>query len=190
MTKRLVFTVTNDLNYDQRMIRICGSLAAAGYRVTLVGRKMRDSPPLRNQSFAQKRLHCFFKRGKSFYAEYSIRLFFYLFFKRMDGICAIDLDTILPCYFISRLKHITRIYDAHELFTEMKEVVSRPQIYRFWKRIEKYTVPKFRNGYTVNQPIADEFNKMYHVDYAVIRNLPLLKPLSIPSKKEKYILYQ
>src|SRR5690242_13208129 len=43
---KIVLTVTNDLNYDQRMIRICSSLASHGYQVLLVGRKMHASPPL------------------------------------------------------------------------------------------------------------------------------------------------
>ena len=75
-------------------------------------------------------------------------------------------------------------------FCEMKEIVTRPSIYKSWKKIEKFTVPNFKYGYTVNDPIAREFNKMYGVKYKVIRNLPVLKPLTIPSKKEKYILYQ
>ncbi|MBK5269990.1 MAG: glycosyltransferase, partial [Bacteroidia bacterium] len=98
--------------------------------------------------------------------------------------------TILPCYFISKIRRVKRVYDAHELFCEMKEVISRPAIYHIWKRIERFSVPKFRNGYTVNKPIAEEFKKMYGVEYAVIRNLPLLKDLTVPEKKEKYILYQ
>ena len=188
--KRFFFSVTNDLAYDQRMIRICTSLAEEGYAVTLVGRKLTNSKPLQSQPFRQKRIRCFFKKGKAVYAEYNIRLFFYLIFKKMDLICAIDLDTILPCYFISKIKKVPRVYDAHELFCEMKEIVTRPNIYRVWKRIEKFAVPEFRYGYTVNQPIADEFKKMYDVDYTVIRSLPVLRPLSIPEKNEKYILYQ
>src|SRR5690242_5506869 len=104
--KRLIFTVTNDLNYDQRMIRICNSLAKAGHKVLLIGRKKKDSVHLQSQSFKQKRLHCLFQKGKWFYAEYNIRLFIYLLFKKADLICAIDLDTILPCYRISKLKGI------------------------------------------------------------------------------------
>ncbi len=125
-----------------------------------------------------------------FYAEYNIRLFIYLLFKKMDCICAIDLDTILPCYYISKMKNVKRVYDAHELFCEMKEVVSRPAIYRMWKRIERYTVPYFPLGYTVNQPIADEFKKMYGVNYEVIRNIAVLKEIQPIEKKEKFILYQ
>jgi glycosyltransferase involved in cell wall biosynthesis len=72
----------------------------------------------------------------------------------------------------------------------MKEIVQRPAIYRIWKNIEKKTVPSFDFGYTVNQPIAEEFRKMYNRDYGVIMNVPVLRPLVIPAKKEKYILYQ
>ena len=186
----IYFTVTNDLTYDQRMIRICNSLANAGYKIILVGRKQKRSIALTSQSFLQKRLYCFFEKGKLFYAEYNLKLFIYLLFKKTNAICAIDLDTILPCYFISKIKNTKRIYDAHELFCEMKEIVSRPSVYSIWKEIEKYSVPKFKNGYTVNQLIAKEFNKMYGVNYEVIRSVALKKDVVIPEKIEKYILYQ
>lgn len=186
----IIFTVTTDLSYDQRMIRICTSLCQAGYDVLLVGRKLRSSIPLTDQPFRQKRISCLFEKGKLFYAEYNIRLFFYLLFKKMDCIGAIDLDTILPCYLISGIKKAKRVYDAHELFCEMKEIVTRPAIYKLWKKIERYTVPKFKLGYTVNQPIADEFEKMYGVHYEVIRNIALLKEIAPAEKKEKFILYQ
>jgi len=186
----IYFTVTNDLSYDQRMIRICTSLARAGYQTKLIGRKVNTSIPLIEQPFMQKRINCFFNKGRLFYAEYNARLFFYLLFKKMNCICAIDLDTVLPCYSISKLKRVQRVYDAHELFCEMKEIVTRPLIYKAWKRIEKFTVPKFKKGYTVNQLIADEFKKMYNRDYEVIRSIALKYDLKIPDKKEKYILYQ
>lgn len=188
--KHLVFAVTNELNYDQRMIRICTSLANAGYRVTLIGRRWMGTPALVPRPFQQKRLFCFFRTGKLSYLEYNLRLFFYLLFKKADGVCAIDLDTILPFYFISRIKGIPRVYDAHELFCEMKEVVTRPAVYKIWKWVERYTVPKFKHGYTVNAPIASEFKLTYGVKYEVIRNVPVLHPLVIPDKPEKFILFQ
>ena len=184
------FTVTTDLSYDQRMIRICTSLQQAVFDVTLVGRKKSDSIPLTDQPYKQERLHCLFEKGKMFYVEYNIRLFFYLLFKRMDGICAIDLDTILPCYWISLIKKIPRIYDAHELFCEMKEIVTRPGIYKIWKWIERRTVPHFKHGYTVNQPIANEFAKMYDSHFEVIRNISSYKLDNGNTPKEKFILYQ
>jgi glycosyltransferase involved in cell wall biosynthesis len=72
----------------------------------------------------------------------------------------------------------------------MKEVVTRPKIYRAWKKVEKKTVPKFKFGYTVNNLIRDEFKKLYQRNYEVIRSLPYLKPLQVREKKERYILYQ
>lgn len=187
--KRLVFTVTNDLNYDQRMIKICTSLQRYGYAVLLVGRSDKSAPPLMPQPFHQKRLYCFFSKGKLFYAEYNLRLFFCLLFLRMDLVCAIDLDTILPCYLVSRLRKKKRVYDAHELFCEMKEVVTRPAVYRVWKRLERLTVPKFTFGYTVSPPIQVVYEKEYKVSYELIMNVPFPQ-LELPPEPENFILYQ
>jgi glycosyltransferase involved in cell wall biosynthesis len=170
----LVFTVTNDLSYDQRMQRICTSLAAKGYDVLLVGPKRPSSIPLKGEPFRQKRLPCWCQKGPWFYAEYNIRLFFYLLFLQSNLVCAIDLDTILPCYFVSVIKKKKRVYDAHELFTEMKEIIQRPAILDTWRKIERFAVPKFKNGYTVNQSLASELYRRYGVKYEVTRNLPVL----------------
>ncbi len=186
----IVFTVTNDLSYDQRMIRICTSLANAGYDVTLVGRQRKSSIALKQQPFRQERLFCFFEKGKLFYFEYNLRLLFFLLFKKTIGICAIDLDTILPVYLVSRWRNTTRIYDAHELFCEMKEIVTRPRIYNIWKWIEKQTVPHFKYGYTVNQPIADEFAKMYNRRYEVIRSIAVYNEINQQLPRKKFVLYQ
>jgi len=171
------------------MIRICSTLSSAGYIIVLVGRTKSNSLVFEKMPFVQKRLPGIFSKGWLFYAEYNIRLFFFLLFKKMDGICAIDLDTIIPCYLISKLKNIKRVYDAHELFCEMKEIVSRPRIYKVWKWIEKNTVPHFKNGYTVSLPIAEEFYKLYACNYEVIRNVALYEP-GYREKKEKIIIYQ
>jgi glycosyltransferase involved in cell wall biosynthesis len=188
--QRIIFTVTTDLTYDQRMQRICTSLAQAGYKVLLVGRVKKNSIPLSPQPYQQKRLNCLFDKGKLFYTAYNLRLFIYLLFKKTDAICAIDLDSILPCYFASAFTHTIRIYDAHELFCEMKEIATRPGIYKVWKAIEKFALPKFPKGYTVNQPIADEFKAMYGVQYQVIRNIALLRDFEPIENAEKYLLYQ
>lgn len=188
--KTIFLTVTTDLTYDQRMIRICTTLAKNGYKIILVGRELRGSVPLTGKPFHQKRLFCYFSTGKAMYIEFNIRLFLYLILQKMDAICAIDLDTILPCYAVSVIKKVPRVYDAHELFCEMKEVVTRPGIYRIWKGIERFAVPKFGYGYTVNEVIAQEFFTMYKREYQVIRNVPVYRPLVIAPKKERFILYQ
>lgn len=108
----------------------------------------------------------------------------------MNGICAIDLDTILPCLLVSKLKSIPRIYDAHEFFTEMKEVRRRPAIQKIWMFIEKYAVPRFEFGYTVSESLAGIFNSKYNRNFITIRNLPVLREMPKHARKEKFILYQ
>jgi hypothetical protein len=181
--KKIFLTVTNNLVYDQRMQRICVSLASAGYRVTLVGCDRKGSPPLSPMPFQQVRLPIKNEKGKLFYLEYNYKLYKYLVNEDMDALCAIDLDTIVPVYLASKKKGIPRMYDAHEFFTEMIEVKRRPHIHYVWKQIEKWLVPKFQFGYTVGQAIADDLKQLYGVRYVLVRNMPhFTQPLNIKGK--------
>jgi glycosyltransferase involved in cell wall biosynthesis len=178
------------LNYDQRMTRICNSLSLQ-YNIVLIGKKYARSIPLTKKTFAQFRIKCFFKMGKAAYIEFNLKLLFYLLFHYADCICAIDLDTIVPVMMVSTLKRCKRVYDAHELFTEMKEVVTRPSIQKVWRWVEKSTVPHFPAGYTVSQSISDIFNREYGVHYEVVRNMPERTPADTSIKTgERFILYQ
>jgi glycosyltransferase involved in cell wall biosynthesis len=177
--------------YDQRMMRICTSLHGAGYDVTLVGRTHSKSPELKAQPYKQTRFRCWFEKGKMFYVEYNIKLFFVLLFSHVDVYGAIDLDSILPNLWASKLRRKKRVYDAHELFCEMQEITSRPAIYKVWKKIESYAVPQFGLGYTIGDLYAQEFKKLYHVQYEVVRNATILNDRKIePKAKPTYILYQ
>ena len=187
---RVIFTVTNDLNYDQRMIRIGNSLVKEGWQVKLIGRKFTNSGPLQKKNYEQKRLFLFFKKSFGFYFEYNLKLFFYLLFQKSDVLCCIDLDTMIPVFFTAILRRKIKVYDAHEYFSQQKEIITRPHIYRFWHFIEKTFLPKFKNGYTVSEEISNEFSKKYDVKYEVIRNVPLLKDLSVLPSKQNIIIYQ
>src|SRR5688572_15321709 len=156
------------------MMRICGSMRGAGYDVLLVGRKRSSSLPLTETIYKCIRLNCWFEKGKLFYAEYNLRLFFFLLFRKTDCICAIDLDTIIPCYLVSKVKGVRRVLDAHEYFSQLDEVLSRPGIYRIWHWVERTMMPRFKNGYTVCKSLAIEFEKHYGVRYDVIRSVPVL----------------
>ena len=192
--KKIICTVTNDLNYDQRMQRICTSLQQNGYNVTLVGVQRKKTLPLFPQQFNQKRISIFFETGFLFYAEYNLKLFFYLLFTRTNAICAIDLDTIIPCYFISVLKQKIRVYDAHEIFTEMKEVLENKKTLWFWTTVEKLCVPRFNNGYTVNKFMQDEFYKRYKKRYEIVRNIPVKESQKVNQSESQstnsFIIYQ
>lgn len=189
MRKKLIFAVTSDLTYDQRMERICSTLSEAGFDVTIVGRGKPDSVALTQRAYVQKRLSCFWNKGKLFYIEYNTRLLFFLLFRRADVLCAIDLDTIVPCYVVGRLKGQRLVYDAHEYYTEVIEVVDRPRIQKFWRMIERYFVPKYDAAYTVSESIASIFTSMYKLPFEVIRNTPFLRELPEHPKKERYLVY-
>jgi glycosyltransferase involved in cell wall biosynthesis len=125
-----------------------------------------------------------------FYAEYNFRLFFYLLFKKCDAICAIDADTLMAVFLASSLRKKKRLYDAHEYFSQMKEVISRPKVHRIWQRIEKRYIPKFPNGYTVSESISKEFERLYSVKYETIRNLPHYGEYPAGDRSQKNIIYR
>jgi glycosyltransferase involved in cell wall biosynthesis len=189
--KRIIFTVTNDLSYDQRMQKICRSLCKAGYDVELVGRKLNTSIPFKGEPFRQKRLRCLFNKGKLFYVEYNLRLLVYLLLKQFDALCAIDLDTISPVYIAGKLKGARLIYDAHEYFTEVPEVINRPLTKFVWKLVERTFVPRFDLFYTVSPGLAALYEKQYGKQVDLIMNVPLLLPESEkPLAPGPFILYQ
>lgn len=171
------------------MQRICDSLQKNNFNVLLVGRLRSFSKPLPNFSFQTKRISCFFTKGKFFYLEFNLRLFFFLLFKKTDIYGAIDLDTIIPHFLISRMKNKAMVYDAHEFFTEVPEVVLRPKIQKMWASIEKWIVPKLKYAYTVNHSLAKLFKDKYNVPFEVIQNASLLYPTLPKTSDEKYLIY-
>ena len=198
--KRIIFTVTNDLNHDQRMLRICTSMSEAGFSVLLVGRKKKNSKPLSTQPYKQHRMNLIFEKGKLFYLEYNLRLFFFLLFSRFNLVCGIDLDSIVPCILISKLKGKKCVYDAHEIFTETPEVERRPAIKKIWLRVEKISVKRIVKGICVSDGLKDYFFQKYGKEFSVVRNFPTrLKTEALESARlqtvpshanEKMILYQ
>ncbi|WP_345056991.1 glycosyltransferase [Hymenobacter glaciei] len=190
LAPRLVFAVTTDLCFDQRMQRICGSLAAAGYRVQLVGWQRPASPPLTPQPYAQHRLRGWFQKGKLFYLEYNLRLLLYLLGQRAAAWCACDLDTTLPMWLRARLGGQPLVYDAHELFTEVPEVVARPAVQRLWRAVERFIVPRARLAYTVGPALARLFEVRYGRPVGVVRNVSRYAREPFLATAGSYILYQ
>lgn len=195
--KRAIISVTNDLVTDRRIDKTSLALIKAGFSVAMVGRRKRDSLPLEEREYYTKRMFLFFEKGPLFYMEYTIRLFFYLLFHKSDLLVSNDLDTLLPSYLVSRLKKKPLIYDTHEYYTGVPELVNRPFVRHFWKRIEKWIFPKLDNIITVNKSIASLYNKEYNVEIKVVRNIPpkpdslknlSRKELGLPEKKPIILL--
>ena len=181
--KRAIVSVINDLVTDQRVNKSCLALRKVGYEVLLVGRQQRKSPPMDERPYATHRMKLIFEKGPFFYAEYNIRLFFFLLFHRADLLLSNDLDTVLPNFFVSRLKRVRMVYDSHEYFTETPELVNRPRVQRVWKRIEEFVLPKLDGMITVCNSIAELFRDKYRLKVDVIRNIPLRSAL--PPKVDK-----
>ena len=190
--KKILFTVTNDLNYDQRMIRICTTLKNEGYDILLIGRSKKNSPAIHPQNFDQHRLKCIFEKGKGFYIEYNIRLFFYLLFHSFDAICSIDLDTVLPGLFTAKLKRKIAIFDAHELFTEVPELNHRPSVKKIWQTVERFAIKRYQYAYTVCESLQKQYQKTYNTNFEVIRNVPFASSVNpqIAIEDTFTILYQ
>lgn len=184
--KRVIVSVINDLVTDQRVNKSCLTLRKMGYEVLLVGRRQRKSPPMDQRTYDTHRMKLLFEKGPLFYAEYNIRLFFFLLFHKANLLLSNDLDTALPNFFISRLKGINMIYDSHEYFTETPELVGRPRVQKVWKRIEGFVVPRLKEMITVCDSIADLFHEKYGVTCHVVRNIP--PRAALPAKGDKKAL--
>lgn len=171
MSKKVVVSVINDLVTDQRVKKTCKSLTDLGFEVVLVGRKMSASMPMDKRPYKSVRLKLLFEKGPAFYACFNLRLFFYLLFHKTELLVANDLDTLLPNYLISQLKRIPLIYDSHEYFTEVPELVNRKSVQKTWKNIERRIFPKLKDVITVNESIASLYEKEYGIKPVVVRNI-------------------
>ncbi len=188
--KRIIFTVTNDLSFDQRMQRICTTLSNNNYSVLLIGRKFKQSVPLSANSFQQKRITCWINSGPLFYAEYNIRLFFILIFAKFDALCGVDLDTLCACWLTGKMKGKPVLYDAHEFFPESPELTNRSTVKAVWQWLESFLIKRVNGVYTVSEGIQKIFNRKYDVKAKVIRNLPYLSKVQSEENGDTYMLYQ
>lgn len=171
-TKKIAaVSVINDLVTDSRVHKTCFALEECGYKVVLIGRKLPNSLPLPSWNFVSFRMNLFFKKGPLFYFFFNLRLLLKLLVTKADLLYSNDLDTLLPNFLVSRLKGIPLIYDSHELFCEVPELMHSPLKRKIWLKIESYIVPKLKTCITVNDSIAGIFSAKYHVVFHSIRNI-------------------
>jgi hypothetical protein len=72
---------------------------------------------------------------------------------------------------VSKFKSVKLVYDTHEYFTEVPELVENPTKQKIWLKLEKWIFPKLKNVYTVNESIAKIYSEKYKVPVHVIRNI-------------------
>jgi glycosyltransferase involved in cell wall biosynthesis len=170
--KRIIIAVSNDLASDQRAHRAAGSLVNQGASILLVGRKLPDSPPLQEREYAMQRMRLMFRKGPFFYASFNLRLFVFLIIRRANLVVSNDLDTLPACFLVAGIKGLPLVYDSHEYFTEVPELVGRPMVRRIWIWMEKRLLPRIRFASTVSRSVAEAYREQYGIRMRVIRNLP------------------
>lgn len=180
--QRAIVSVTNDLATDNRVHRTCMALVELGHEVMLVGRLLPQSVAL-DRPYRTRRMRLLFNRGPLFYAEYNLRIFLLLLFSRADMLVANDLDTLPANHLARRGRKL--VYDSHEFYTEVPELMARPAIRRVWLAIERWIFPKLKTVITVNDSIAGAYRDRYGNKLHVVRNIPMKRDLAAaPSRAE------
>jgi glycosyltransferase involved in cell wall biosynthesis len=187
--------VTNDTATDRRVNRIALSLMKLFSEVLVIGRIQSGSVDFPMFPYRTRRFNMLFSKGPLFYAEYNIRLFFLLLFIKADILVANDLDTLPAVFLASYFRKLPVVYDSHEYFTEVPELIGRKYVKRIWERVEALILPHLKYSYTVSASVAGEYHRKYGISMQVIRNLPfrtenLQPPFSLKKNNESLIIYQ
>jgi glycosyltransferase involved in cell wall biosynthesis len=186
--------VSNDLTSDQRVHRVCSTLQAAGYGVEVVGRALPDSQALAPRPYSTRRLRLWFRRKAWFYLELNLALVRYGLFKPVAAVHANDLDTLSAGWALAAFKRVPLVYDAHEIFTEVPELVGRPRVQRVWRWLERRLVPRVNLAFTVNTALVRWYAEAYpEVRFQALYNLPFRhpqEPRQPAPQAQKIILYQ
>jgi hypothetical protein len=190
---QITLLVSNDIQYDQRMIRIATSLQKEGYQIILVGRQ-KKTKIIPSYSFKTHLLSNYFSSGVLFYLEFNLRLFHYLCSRKREVIYAVDFDT-LPATFLYHIIYSKPfVFDSHELFTEVPELQNHKIKKWIWEMVGKYTIPSATFSMTVSESLAHYLSVKYGVNFVTIRNVPLKKSVGTididERRKNKWIYYQ
>jgi glycosyltransferase involved in cell wall biosynthesis len=189
--KRAILIAVSDLVFDQRVNRTATALAEVGFKVLMVGRKLPSTPKLSPNGFRTFHLRVPFRKSAAFYACFNLQVFFFLLFSRFNIAQANDLDTLLGVRLACFIRRKPLVYDSHELYTELPELVSRPRTRTIWQWLERKLVKGLKHTTTVSEGVANELKKMYGITFTVVRNLPLKKKLNAEiAKQPNTIIYQ
>ncbi len=188
-SKRAIICVSNDLSTDNRVHRSCDALVRNGFQVLAIGRKLPGGMDVQIPDTSISRMSLMWNRGFMFYASLNMRLFFKLLFRKADLIWCNDMDTLPACYRAAGWKGVKLIFDSHELFSEVPELVNRPKVKRFWRRLEDKYILKLKHCLTVSEGVAQTYKERYGADFKVIRNVPQRVEAST-EQHGNYLIYQ
>ena len=168
---KVLIAVISDMATDMRVQKQARLLEEMGCDVTVMGRRRPGSIPLSIPGVKIKRICVPFKKGPGMYLMFNLFLFVRLLFRGFGLCVSCDLDTLVPCYLVSRIRRKKLVYDAHEYFTGQYSLAGRRFKYNVWKKAEKWILPELRHMITVSDSIADLYRSEYGVEPVVIRNI-------------------
>jgi glycosyltransferase involved in cell wall biosynthesis len=152
------------------VLKIAEAVQSLDCDITIIGRKSGNCCDQEMIPFRTRRYNMIFKKGFLFYKFFNIRLFFSLLFHKYDLLVSNDLDTLLPNFLVSKLKHLPLVYDSHEYFTGVPEIQNRPVVKWIWKSIEKAIFPHLKYVMTVSDSIALQYENEYGIRPLTVRN--------------------
>lgn len=198
--RKIIASVINNYEGDQRVQKVMNSLQKFGFDVEVVASNLRGNPQF-NFTYPVHVLKMKREKGMEMYLEFNWKLFWKLWkiTSKNDILLANDVDALLPNYLVSKLKGLVLVFDSHEIFSEAPTLYNRPMRKKIWKSIEAFILPKVKHFYTVSNGYADWFEKEYGKRGIIIRNVPTISPnldnelkVQLPERKadEKVLIYQ
>ena len=186
---KIIFVSTSFKQYDRRVQRIIECLQT-DWNIEWVARTGKISSDDANS--VSNSIQCFFKQGILFYAEFNLRILYKLLFRKFDVISSVDIDTLPACYLISRARNKKLVFDAHEIFHEVPELLNKPIRKRIWKILSQSLFPRTDHRYTVNNSLAHIFKQQFNTHFDVVRNispLPDIVPDRLPQLQYRTLCY-
>lgn len=190
MKRSIRIYATSDLITDQRVHRTATALSNAGFSVIVFGRKPIAKKNIIERPYTVKYIGNIIQKGPIFYLFFNFKIFISLIFSRFSAVYANDLDTLPGCSMAAFLRLKPLIYDSHELFTEIPELINRPLKRMIWKITERIFIKKTSYVFTVSEGVANELYRRYKVKPIVIRNVPQKREIEAFKDKRPTLIYQ
>jgi glycosyltransferase involved in cell wall biosynthesis len=183
---KVLIAVISDLATDMRVQKQASLLAEMGCRVTVLGRMRYNSLPLVLPGITVFRIRVPFRKGPGMYITFNFILLINLLVRRFDLCVSNDLDTLVPCYAVSRLFRKKLVYDAHEYFTGQHGLIEKRIRHRLWKSAERLTVPHVKHMITVSNSVAELYRSEYGSNPVVVRNVAPTVAHLVPHDRSTY----
>ncbi|MCB0646229.1 MAG: hypothetical protein KDC49_06180 [Saprospiraceae bacterium] len=193
MVEKIAICLTNDLVYDQRLLKTCNALRKHfNFEILCLGVDRGREYSASDDAFEAFRFKMTFKKGPLFYLEYNLRLLIRLLRlrKEINKVLAFDADTLLASGVFSYITQIPLYYDAHEWFSEVPELQQKPIVRTIWDIIERFGVKRAKACYTVGPKLAEIFTSKHAKPFQYIRNTPFFNEPPPVQSRAKMILYQ